>query len=136
LDQITNDKENITISNNQVIKKIDNFEALENQYIKIKELLGKTLEVNIINTKEFDRDELKDLFLSKKIYRVDSKIIISDVHLKQLVKIIELMPDEFSVKEFKDKTSLSRKYAIPYLELLDKIGVTQKIDKVGSRKKL
>ena len=56
--------------------------------------------------------------------------------MKQLVEIIELMPDEFSVKEFKDKTSLSRKYAIPYLELLDKIGVTQKIDKVGSRKKL
>ena len=73
LDQITKDKENITISNNQVIKKIDNFEALENQYIKIKDLLGKTLEVNIINTKEFDRGELKDLFLSKKIYRVDSK---------------------------------------------------------------
>ena len=129
-------KENIRISNNQIIKKIDNSEALENQYIKIKELLGKALDVNIINTKDFDRNNLRDLFLSEKIYRVDSKIIISDVHLKQLVKIIELMPDEFSVKEFKDKTSLSRKYAIPYLELLDKIGVTQKIDKVGSRKKL
>ena len=94
------------------------------------------MDVNIINTKEFDRNNLRDLFLSEKIYRVDSKIIISDVHLKQLVEIIELMPNEFSVKEFKDKTSLSRKYAIPYLELLDKIGVTQKIDKVGSRKKL
>ena len=136
LDQITKDKENITISNNQVIKKIDNFEALEDQYIKIKELLGKTLEVNIINTKEFDRDELKDLFLSKKIYRVDSKIIISDEHLKQLVEIVGFMPDEFSIKDFKDKSNLSRKYAIPYLELLDKIGVTQKTDKAGSRKKL
>ena len=136
LDQITKDKENITISNNQVIKKIDNFEALEDQYIKIKELLGKTLEVNIINTKEFDRGELKDLFLSKKIYRVDSKIIISDEHLKQLLEIIGFMPDEFSVKDFKDKSNLSRKYAIPYLELLDKIGVTQKTDKAGSRKKL
>ena len=127
---------NLTISNNQVIKKIDNFEALENQYIKIKELLGKSLEVNIINTKEFDRDELKDLFLSKKIYRVDSKIIISDEHVKQLVEIVGFMPDEFSVKDFKDKSNLSRKYAIPYLELLDKIGVTQKINKAGSRKKL
>ena len=136
LEQLTNDKENITISNNQVIKKIDNFEALENQYIKIKELLGKALKVNIINTKEFDRDELKDLFLSKKIYRVDSKIIISDEHVKQLVEIVGFMPDEFSVKDFKDKSNLSRKYAIPYLELLDKIGVTQKIDKAGSRKKL
>ena len=136
LEQLIKGKENITISNNQIIKKIHNSEALENQYIKIKELLGKALDVNIINTKDFDRNNLRDLFLSEKIYRVDSKIIISDVHLKQLVKIIELMPDEFSVKEFKDKTSLSRKYAIPYLELLDKIGVTQKIDKVGSRKKL
>ncbi len=136
LEQLIKGKENITISNNQIIKKIHNSEALENQYIKIKELLGKALDVNIINTKDFDRNNLRDLFLSEKIYRVDSKIIISDVHLKQLVKIIELMPDEFSVKEFKDKTSLSRKYAIPYLELLDKIGVTQKIDKVGLRKKL
>ncbi len=136
LEQLIKGKENITISNNQIVKKIDNSEALENQYIKIKELLGKALDVNIINTKEFDRNNLRDLFLSEKIYRVDSKIIISDVHLKQLVEIIELMPNEFSVKEFKDKTSLSRKYAIPYLELLDNIGVTQKIDKVGSRKKL
>ncbi len=136
LEQLIKGKENIAISNNQIVKKIDNSEALENQYIKIKELLGKALDVNIINTKEFDRNNLKDLFLSEKIYRVDSKIIISDIHLKQLVKIVELMPNEFSIKEFKDKTSLSRKYAIPYLELLDKIGVTQKIDKLGSRKKL
>jgi len=136
LEQLTKDKEDITISNNQVIKKIDNFEALENQYIKIKKLLGEALDVNIINTKEFDRNELKDLFLSKKIYRVDSKIIISDKHLKQLIEIIETMPDEFSVKDFKDKSNLSRKYAIPYLELLDKIGVTQKINKEGARKKL
>ena len=136
LEKLTKDKENINISNNQVIKEIDNFENLENQYIKIKELLGEALDVNIINTKEFDRNDMKSLFISKKIYRVDSKIIISDKHLKQLVEIIGFMPNKFSVKDFKDKSNLSRKYAIPYLELLDKIGVTQKIDKAGSRKKL
>ena len=136
MEQLTKERENIIISNNQVIKKIDNFEALENEYLKIKELLGNTLDVNIINTKKFDRGELKDLFLSKKIYRVNSKIIISDEHLRQLVEIVGFMSDEFSVKDFKDKSNLSRKYAIPYLELFDKIGVTQKIDKAGSRKKL
>ena len=136
LEKLTKDKENINISNNQVIKEIDNFENLENQYIKIKELLGEALDVNIINTKEFDRNDMKSLFISKKIYRVDSKIIISDKHLKQLVEIIGFMPNKFSVKDFKDKSNLSRKYAIPYLELLDKIGITQKIDKAGSRKKL
>ena len=136
LEKLTKDKEKINISNNQVVKEIDNFENLENQYIKIKELLGEALDVNIINTKEFDRNDMKSLFISKKIYRVDSKIIISDKHLKQLVEIIGFMPDKFSVKDFKDKSNLSRKYAIPYLELLDKIGITQKIDKAGSRKKL
>ena len=34
LDHSIKGKENITISNNQIIKKIDNSEALENQYIK------------------------------------------------------------------------------------------------------
>ena len=56
--------------------------------------------------------------------------------MNQLFKIIGFLPNKFSIKEFKDKSNLSRKYAIPYLELLDKVGVTQKIDKAGSRKKL
>ena len=43
-------KENITISNNQVIKKIDNFEALENQYIKIKELALKEKQLKRIQS--------------------------------------------------------------------------------------
>ena len=136
LEKLIKDKENITILNNQIIKKIDNLENLENQYIKINVLLGKTLDVNIINTKIFDRNDLKNLFMSKKIYRVNSKIIISDKHLEQLTKIIKFMPDEFSIKDFKDKSNLSRKYVVPYLELLDKIGVTQKIDKAGTRKRL
>ena len=90
--------------------------------------------INIIDTKEFDRNDMKSLFISKKIYRVDSKIIISDKHLKQLVEIIGFMPDKFSVKDFKDKSNLSRKYAIPYLELLDKIGITQKLIRQGLEK--
>ena len=136
LEQITNNLENINILNNQVIKKMNNYKDLESQYTKISFLLDKKLDVNIINTKEFPRNDLKELFLSKKIYRVDSKIIITDKHLEKLVEIIGFMPDKFTIKDFKDKSNLSRKYAVPYLELLDKIGVTQKIDKAGTRKKL
>ena len=134
--EIINKIENLSISNNQLLKKMDSGENLNSQYKKICELLGDTLEVNIIDTKDFNRDDLKELFLIKSIYRVNSKIIISDKHLNKLIKLIESLPNEFKIKDFKEVSKLSRKYTVPYLELLDKLGITTKIDKSGTRKKI
>ena len=134
--EIINKIENLSVSNNQLLKKMDSHENLNSQYKKICELLGHTLEVNIIDTKDFNRDDLKELFLIKSIYRVNSKIIISDKHLNKLIKLIESLPNEFKIKDFKEVSKLSRKYTVPYLELLDKLGVTTKIDKSGTRKKI
>ena len=135
LRELIKDIDNIDILNNQIIKKLDNYQTLEDQYIKICSLLGKKLDVNIIDTNKFDRNDLKELFISKKIYRVNSKIIISDKHVNQLIELIESMPKTFTIKDFKEQTNLSRKYSVPYLELLDKLQVTQKIDKAGTRKR-
>ena len=134
--EIINKIENLSVSNNQLLKKMDSHENLNSQYKKICELLGHTLEVNIIDTKDFNRDDLKELFLIKSIYRVNSKIIISDKHLNKLIKLIESLPNEFKIKDFKEVSRLSRKYTVPYLELLDKLGITTKIDKSGTRKKI
>ena len=134
--EIINKIENLSVSNNQLLKKMDSSENLNSQYKKICELLGHTLEVNIIDTKDFNRDDLKELFLIKSIYRVNSKIIISDKHLNKLIKLIESLPNEFKIKDFKEVSKLSRKYTVPYLELLDKLGITTKIDKSGTRKKI
>ena len=134
--EIINKVENLSVSNNQLLKKMDSHENLDSQYKKICELLGRTLEVNIIDTKDFNRDDLKELFLIKSIYRVNSKIIISDKHLDKLIKLIESLPNEFKIKDFKEVSKLSRKYTVPYLELLDKLGITTKIDKSGTRKKI
>ena len=134
--EIINKIENLSVSNNQLLKKMDSHENLNSQYKKICELLGDTLEVNIIDTKDFNRDDLKELFLIKSIYRVNSKIIISDKHLNKLIKLIESLPNEFKIKDFKEVSKLSRKYTVPYLELLDKLGITTKIDKSGTRKKI
>ena len=134
--EIINKIENLSVSNNQLLKKMDSRENLNSQYKKICELLGHTLEVNIIDTKDFNRDDLKELFLIKSIYRVNSKIIISDKHLNKLIKLIESLPNEFKIKDFKEVSKLSRKYTVPYLELLDKLGITTKIDKSGTRKKI
>ena len=134
--EIINKIENLSVSNNQLLKKMHSHENLNSQYKKICELLGRTLEVNIIDTKDFNRDDLKELFLIKSIYRVNSKIIISDKHLNKLIKLIESLPNEFKIKDFKEVSKLSRKYTVPYLELLDKLGITTKIDKSGTRKKI
>ena len=53
-----------------------------------------------------------------------------------LIKIIELLPREFSVKEFKDLSKLSRKYTIPFLEFLDKQFITKKINNEGLRRRI
>ena len=99
-----------------------------------RQLLGDGLDVNSIDIKSFDRKYLKELFLIKKIYRVNSKLIISDVHLEKLISIVKKLPKNFSVTDFKEASNLSRKYSIPYLELLDKLKITTKIDKSGIRK--
>ena len=64
------------------------------------------------------------------------KIVISEEQRSQLIKIIDILPKNFSVSDFKEKSSLSRKYAIPYLEFLDRELITKKIDSSGLRMKI
>ena len=41
---------------------------------------------------------------------------------------------ELTVSEFKDMLNISRKYAIPYLEYLDRVGVTKRVGNVRRRR--
>ena len=134
INEILKNYEDIEISNNQLIKINNDQDILISEYKKIYELLGDGLDVNSINVKSFDRKYLKELFLIKKIYRVNPKLIISDIHLEKLISIVKKLPENFSVTDFKKESNLSRKYSIPYLELLDKLKITTKIDKSGLRK--
>ena len=70
------------------------------------------------------------------LFRVSKNIVISEDQRDQLLKIIDSLPNNFSVTDFKEQSSLTRKYAIPYLEFLDKELVTKKIDSNGLRTKI
>ena len=70
------------------------------------------------------------------LFRVSEKLIISKDQRRDLIKIIELLPREFSVREFKDLSKLSRKYTIPFLEFLDKQFITKKINNEGLRRRI
>ena len=125
----------LNLVNNQ-LQKIDtglvDFELLE----QISQTLTSELEVNEIDLTNFDKEAVKKLFMNNLLYRVSQKIIITKDHKNLLINIINSLSDEFNVNDFKSATNLSRKYAIPYLEFLDKSGVTAKTDSDGKRKKL
>ena len=103
---------------------------------ELKSQLGNALNVNEVDLKKYDTEAIKSLFMNGCLFRVTKNIVISEDHKNQLTEIIDSLPDKFSVTDFKEQSSLTRKYAIPYLEFLDKELVTQKIDSNGLRAKI
>jgi small GTP-binding protein len=125
----------LNLINNQ-LQKI-NTDLVDHELLQqISHSLSKELEVNEIDLTTYDKEAVKKLFMNNLLYRVNQKIVITIEHKKLLLNIIHSLSNEFSVNDFKSATNLSRKYAIPYLEFLDKSGVTTKTDKSGKRKKL
>lgn len=77
---------------------------------------------------------LSILIERKKIVQGQDGFILHSSWLEELIqKIRNSGKAELSVFEFKQMTGLTRKYAIPLLELLDQIGVTSK---VGAKHKI
>ncbi len=70
---------------------------------------------------------LSFLIERKKIVQGKDGFIIHSRWLEEIVaKVKNCDKRELSVADFKRMTGLSRKYAIPILELLDQMGVTQR----------
>ena len=135
LDELINKIDGLNVINNQLI--IDkNTEVELEVYQNIIDQISSDLSVNYVDVNKFDRESVKKLFMSEYLYRVDKNIIIGKEHISKLVDILKKLPDVFDVSEFKEESNLSRKFAIPYLEFLDKYLYTSKIDSSGKRKKL
>ena len=136
VNKIVENFNNLKIIEDQITINLKNGQEDSKTFKDIKTKLGKTLEVNKVDINEYEKESIRSLFLAEKIYRISKNMIIADSHLKILLKHIEKLPAEFTVSEFKDETKLSRKYAIPMLELLDKKLITSKVNASGDRKKL
>ena len=103
---------------------------------EIKSELGNELNVRTIDLKKYDTEAVKSLFMNGCLFRVSKNMVISKDQKSQLIEIIDSLPNNFSVTDFKEQSSLTRKHAIPFLEFLDRELVTKKIDSSGLRKKL
>ena len=135
LDGLINKIDGLNVINNQLI--VDNNTEVDLEvYQNIINQISSDLSVKYVDVNKFDRQSVKKLFMSEYLYRVDKNIIIGKEHISKLVDILKKLPDVFDVSEFKEESDLSRKFAIPYLEFLDKYLYTSKIDSSGKRKKL
>jgi len=135
LDKLINKIDGLNVINNQLFVDKDTDVDLEVYQNVIKEI-SSDLSVKYVDINNFNKEAIKKLFMSEYLYRVDKNIIIGKEHKSQLVDILKKLPDIFDVSEFKEASNLSRKFAIPYLEFLDKCLYTSKIDNSGKRKKL
>ena len=143
---------NFYVEENELNKLFDNFKSIkihgdhivENKILdvdsqlleEIKSELGNELNVSAIDLRKYDTEAVKSLFMNGCLFRVSKNIVISKDQKSQLIEIIDSLPNNFSVTDFKEKSSLTRKHAIPFLEFLDKELVTKKLDSSGLRKKL
>jgi len=70
---------------------------------------------------------LSFLIEKKKIVQGKDGLILHSRWLDEIIsKIRKSRKRELSVADFKEMTGLTRKYAIPLLELLDQMGVTRR----------
>ena len=143
---------NFYVEENELNKLFDNFKSIkihgdhivENKILdvdsqlleEIKSELGNELNVSAIDLRKYDTEAVKSLFMNGCLFRVSKSIVISKDQKSQLIEIIDSLPNNFSITDFKEKSSLTRKHAIPFLEFLDKELVTKKLDSSGLRKKL
>ncbi len=135
IDDLSKHFSSLKINKDQVSKNlVKNIDI--NIFNEINNLLGNSLNVEIIELEKYDSEAIKSLFMNGYLFRVSEKLIISKKQRSDLIKIIENLPQDFSVKEFKEVSNLSRKYTIPFLEFLDRQLITKKINSEGLRRRI
>lgn len=69
------------------------------------------------------------LIYQKKAYELNDKHLISVMNVTVSVRALKKKyPQELELGQVKDELEMSRKYLIPYMELLDSLGITQRMD--------
>ncbi len=120
---LSSPEENISMDDERIMRKMNGMcaagEFKNYSFEELRDLFG-------ISSEKFDR--LFDTLLARKkvIHGKEGFIFFSDWLDQLIVKLQESENKELTVSEFKKISGLSRKYAIPLLELLDKKGVTRK----------
>ncbi|MBW3666516.1 MAG: selenocysteine-specific translation elongation factor [Actinobacteria bacterium] len=91
---------------------------------RAREELGRGLAVPTIAELGLDPEVLHLLVRTGELVRIADDLAFLPEQVAQLEELIEAMPADFTVADFRDASSLSRKYAVPILEWSDREGIT------------
>ena len=87
-------------------------------------LLRAGLAVPNVSDLGLDRELLHLLIREKKLVRISDDLVFLPDQVDQISALIRDMEDGFTVAEFRDRSGLSRKFAVPLLEWSDREGLT------------
>ena len=73
---------------------------------------------------DLDAELLHSLLREGRLVRVSEDFAYLPEHIEALSAVVRSMDSPFTVSEFKDRSGLSRKYAVPFLEWADRSGLT------------
>lgn len=76
------------------------------------------------------QEDLKHFLVrTNQVYALDDKHFVAKKHLKDAIKKLkEQTKDEFELQDAKEILGLSRKYLVPFMELLDRLKLTVRIE--------
>ena len=83
-----------------------------------------TTEVPRITDLAIDQEILHAAVRSGELVQVSNEFVYLPEQIGELLAVIDGFEEPFGVSEFKDRTGLSRKYAVPFLEWTDNTGRT------------
>ncbi|MFH1762007.1 MAG: SelB C-terminal domain-containing protein, partial [bacterium] len=75
------------------------------------------------------RDALNSLVKQERIIRINYNLLISSENIDEIIARVidwEVGSKEFTVSEFRQRLDISRKYAVPICEYLDREGITER----------
>jgi len=98
--------------------------VMKERWEKAEDLLREGLGVPGAKDLGLDPELLHLLIRTGKLVRISDDLVFLPDQLREIVAVIRDMAGPFTVAEFRDRTGLSRKYAVPLLEWSDREGLT------------
>ena len=86
--------------------------------------LARGLAIPTVDELDLDPELLHLLVRNEELTRVSEELIYLPEQIDRLIEIARSMSDAFTVADFRDAAGLSRKYAVPILEWMDREAIT------------
>jgi selenocysteine-specific elongation factor len=99
-------------------------EAAEEAWGKAEAILRQGLAVPSADELGLDRDLLHRMVREGRVVRVSDDFVFLPGQIEEIKGHLGSMDSPFTVAQFRDRSGLSRKYAVPILEWADREGLT------------